>query len=98
SGWGIAAGMGRAWFMKPARAKLLARLSGTVLIGGGIWLSLARRPGEGRSLPRLHSSSRRRPGEGRDPSCTVSVAARWTGLRRGDDKGRGGRTRRGRHG
>jgi len=25
--------------------KLLARLSGTVLIGGGIWLSLARRPG-----------------------------------------------------
>jgi threonine/homoserine/homoserine lactone efflux protein len=45
SAWGIAAGMGRAWFMKPARAKLLARLSGTVLIGGGIWLSLARRPG-----------------------------------------------------
>jgi homoserine/homoserine lactone efflux protein len=45
STWGIAAGMGRAWFMKPARAKLLARLSGTVLIGGGIWLSLARRPG-----------------------------------------------------
>jgi hypothetical protein len=30
--------------MKPARAKLLRRLSGTVLIGGGIWLSLARRP------------------------------------------------------
>jgi threonine/homoserine/homoserine lactone efflux protein len=45
SAWGIAAGLGRAWFMKPARAKLLARLSGTVLIGGGIWLSLARRPG-----------------------------------------------------
>jgi threonine/homoserine/homoserine lactone efflux protein len=45
SAWGVAAGMGRAWFMKPARAKLLARLSGTVLIGGGIWLSLARRPG-----------------------------------------------------
>jgi hypothetical protein len=30
--------------MRPSRAKLLARLSGTVLIGGGIWLSLARRP------------------------------------------------------
>jgi homoserine/homoserine lactone efflux protein len=44
SAWGIAAGLGRAWFVKPARAKLLGRLSGTVLIGGGIWLSLARRP------------------------------------------------------
>jgi threonine/homoserine/homoserine lactone efflux protein len=43
--WAIAAGLGRAWFMKPARAKLLARLSGLTLIGGGIWLSLARRPG-----------------------------------------------------
>ena len=43
--WGVAAGLGRAWFMKPARAKLLGRLSGSVLIGGGIWLSLARRPG-----------------------------------------------------
>jgi homoserine/homoserine lactone efflux protein len=42
--WAVAAGMGRAWFMKPERAKLLARLSGTVLIGGGLWLSLARRP------------------------------------------------------
>jgi len=42
--WAIASGLGRAWFMKPQRAKLLARLSGTVLIGGGIWLSLARRP------------------------------------------------------
>jgi homoserine/homoserine lactone efflux protein len=41
--WAIAAGMGRAWFMKPARIKLLGRLSGTVLIGGGLWLSLARR-------------------------------------------------------
>ena len=41
--WAIAAGMGRAWFMKPARVKLLGRLSGTVLIGGGLWLSLARR-------------------------------------------------------
>jgi threonine/homoserine/homoserine lactone efflux protein len=45
AGWAIAAGLGRAWFMKPARAKLLGRLSGSVLIGGGIWLSLARRPG-----------------------------------------------------
>jgi homoserine/homoserine lactone efflux protein len=42
--WGIAAGLGRAWFMQPARAKLLARLSGLALIGGGVWLSLARRP------------------------------------------------------
>jgi threonine/homoserine/homoserine lactone efflux protein len=42
--WAIAAGFGRAWFMKPARAKLLGRLSGLALIGGGVWLSLARRP------------------------------------------------------
>jgi homoserine/homoserine lactone efflux protein len=42
-GWAIAAGMGRAWFLKPSRVKLLGRLSGTVLIGGGLWLSLARR-------------------------------------------------------
>jgi len=41
--WAIAAGMGRAWFIKPSRVKLLGRLSGTVLIGGGLWLSLARR-------------------------------------------------------
>jgi threonine/homoserine/homoserine lactone efflux protein len=45
SAWAVAAGLGRAWFMKPARAKLLGRLSGSVLIGGGVWLSLARRPG-----------------------------------------------------
>jgi homoserine/homoserine lactone efflux protein len=44
SAWGIAAGLGRGWFMKPARARLLGRLSGTVLIGGGVWLSLTRRP------------------------------------------------------
>jgi threonine/homoserine/homoserine lactone efflux protein len=44
SGWAIAAGLGRAWFMTPARTILLGRLSGAVLIGGGIWLSLARRP------------------------------------------------------
>jgi homoserine/homoserine lactone efflux protein len=45
SGWAVAAGLGRAWFMKPKHNRLLARLSGAVLIGGGIWLSLARRPG-----------------------------------------------------
>ncbi len=45
SGWAVAAGFGRAWFMKPKHNRLLARLSGAVLIGGGIWLSLARRPG-----------------------------------------------------
>ena len=44
SAWGIAAALGRAWFMQPARARLLGRLSGTVLIGGGVWLSLTRRP------------------------------------------------------
>jgi threonine/homoserine/homoserine lactone efflux protein len=44
SGWAIASGLGRAWFMRPARKKLLGRLSGLVLIGGGVWLSLARRP------------------------------------------------------
>lgn len=44
SGWAVAAGWGRAWFLAPARAKLLGRISGIALIGGGIWLSLARRP------------------------------------------------------
>jgi homoserine/homoserine lactone efflux protein len=44
SGWAVASGLGRAWFMKPARARLLGRASGAVLIGGGLWLSLARRP------------------------------------------------------
>jgi homoserine/homoserine lactone efflux protein len=39
------AGFGRIWLMQPARAKLLGRLSGLTLIGGGIWLSLSRRPG-----------------------------------------------------
>ena len=43
--WAIASGLGRAWFMAPARAKLLGRASGITLIGGGLWLSLARRPG-----------------------------------------------------
>jgi len=45
SGWAIAAGFGRAWFMKPRHNRLLGRISGLVLIGGGIWLSLARKPG-----------------------------------------------------
>ena len=44
SGWAVLAGLGRIWFMQPARAKLLGRLSGLALIGGGIWLSLSRRP------------------------------------------------------
>jgi homoserine/homoserine lactone efflux protein len=42
--WAVAAGLGRAWFMQPSRARLLKRLSGLTLIGGGVWLSLARRP------------------------------------------------------
>lgn len=41
--WGVAAGLGRAWFMAPSRSRLLARLSGSVLIGGGLWLALTRR-------------------------------------------------------
>jgi homoserine/homoserine lactone efflux protein len=41
--WGIAAGLGRALLMKPRHNRLLGRLSGLVLIGGGIWLSLQRR-------------------------------------------------------
>jgi threonine/homoserine/homoserine lactone efflux protein len=44
SGWAVAAGLGRAWFMTSWRARMLGRLSGLALIGGGIWLSLARRP------------------------------------------------------
>ena len=43
-GWGIAAGLGRAWFLTPGRARLLGRFSAVALIGGGVWLSLARRP------------------------------------------------------
>jgi homoserine/homoserine lactone efflux protein len=42
SGWAVAAGLGRGWFMRPKHNRLLGRLSGAVLIGGGIWLSLAR--------------------------------------------------------
>lgn len=43
SSWAILAGLGRAWLMK-RHARLVGRLSGAALIGGGIWLSLARRP------------------------------------------------------
>lgn len=43
TGWAVAAGLGRAWFMKPSRTKLLGRLSGLTLIGGGLWM-LSRRP------------------------------------------------------
>jgi len=42
--WAIASGLGRAWFMRPERARFLGRASGLTLICGGIWLSLARRP------------------------------------------------------
>jgi homoserine/homoserine lactone efflux protein len=45
SAWAVASGMGRAWLMRPAQAKLLGRMSGVVLIGGGVWLSLAPRTG-----------------------------------------------------
>jgi len=45
SGWAIAAGYGRSFFVKPHHHRLLGRISGSVLIGGGIWLSLVRRPG-----------------------------------------------------
>jgi homoserine/homoserine lactone efflux protein len=44
SGWAIAAGLGRAWFLTSWRAKLVGRFSAVALIGGGIWLSLSRRP------------------------------------------------------
>ena len=44
SDWAVAAGLGRTWFMKPARARILGRASGAMLIGGGVWLSLTRRP------------------------------------------------------
>jgi threonine/homoserine/homoserine lactone efflux protein len=42
--WAVASGLGRSWFVRPQRARLLGRASGLTLIGGGIWLSLARRP------------------------------------------------------
>ena len=56
--WAIAAGLGRAWFVRPSRARALARASGLTLIGGALWLSLARRPaGSGHSvLPAAHET------------------------------------------
>lgn len=42
--WAIAAGLGRNWFAKPGRTRLLGRASGITLFGAGVWLSLARRP------------------------------------------------------
>jgi homoserine/homoserine lactone efflux protein len=42
SGWAVASGLGRAWFLKPEHNKLLGRLSGVALVGGGVWLSLVR--------------------------------------------------------
>ncbi|MBS0247407.1 MAG: LysE family translocator [Proteobacteria bacterium] len=45
SAWAIGAGLGRQWFLKPHHNKLLGRISGLVLMGGGVWLSLTRRPG-----------------------------------------------------
>jgi len=44
AGWAVAAGAGRSFFLKSANARWLARISGLALIGGGVWLSLARRP------------------------------------------------------
>jgi threonine/homoserine/homoserine lactone efflux protein len=41
--WAVLSGLGRAWFVQPARARLLGRASGVTLIGGGLWLSLTRR-------------------------------------------------------
>jgi threonine/homoserine/homoserine lactone efflux protein len=41
--WALVAGAGRLWFLKPSRTKLLARVSGLTLIGGGLWM-LSRRP------------------------------------------------------
>jgi homoserine/homoserine lactone efflux protein len=45
AGWAIVAGAGRTFFLRRASAKWLGRISGLALIGGGVWLSLARRPG-----------------------------------------------------
>jgi homoserine/homoserine lactone efflux protein len=44
AGWAVLAAVGRAWLMQSSRSALIGRLSGIALIGGGIWLSLARRP------------------------------------------------------
>lgn len=41
--WAVTAGAGRTFFLKWTPTRWLGRLSGVVLIGGGVWLSLARR-------------------------------------------------------
>ena len=43
AGWALASGYGRRWFQARGRAALLGRLSGSVLIGGGLWLAYSRR-------------------------------------------------------
>ena len=43
--WAMVAGAGRSFFLQRVNTKWLGRIAGGVLIGGGIWLSLARRPG-----------------------------------------------------
>src|SRR5256886_6669762 len=43
SGWAVAAGLGRAWFMHSWRAGNLGRLSRVVVLWGGVVVSLARR-------------------------------------------------------
>ena len=45
AGWAIVAGAGRSLFFKQTPARWLGRLSGVALIGGGVWLSFARRAG-----------------------------------------------------
>ena len=42
AGWAMVAALSRTFLMKPRHNRLLGRLSGLVLIGGGIWLSLTR--------------------------------------------------------
>ena len=44
-GWAVMAGAGRSFFLRRASALWLGRISGLALVGGGVWLSLARRPG-----------------------------------------------------
>jgi len=43
AGCALAAGSGRAFFVRRAPMRWPSRLSGVVLIGGGIWLTLTRR-------------------------------------------------------
>ncbi len=42
-GYAVAAGRCRRWFAERRRRRLLDRLSGSVLIGAGLWLAFARR-------------------------------------------------------